>query len=170
MTKVKASKSAKPNADTALSSKKSHAVLKEQHPLERSAERANGKSRQPQTESTSRKAGEAPASGSARKSQESVQAAAKGSAEPDGAKVPATPQSHNSKQEAVIALLNRPKGTTIDAIMQATGWQQHSVRGFFSGVVRKKLQLNLVSEKSGSCRIYRIASKDAAGKARRKAA
>jgi hypothetical protein len=89
---------------------------------------------------------------------------------PAAAKVPETAQPRNSKQEVVIALLNRPKGTTVDAIMKATGWQQHSVRGFFSGVVRKKLRLNLISEKTEGGRVYRIASKPATGKARRKAA
>jgi hypothetical protein len=63
----------------------------------------------------------------------------------------------NSKQAEVLDLLRRPQGSTIPVIMKATGWQQHSVRGFFAGVVRKKLGLTLESDKSDSGdRVYRI--------------
>ena len=62
-----------------------------------------------------------------------------------------------SKQAQVLAMLAAPKGAGITAIMQATGWQQHSVRGFLAGVVRKKLQRELTSDVVDGERIYRIA-------------
>jgi hypothetical protein len=57
-------------------------------------------------------------------------------------------------------MLRSPTGTTIAAIMKATGWQPHSVRGFLAGVVRQRLQLKLVSKKVDGNRIYQIASGD----------
>ena len=79
----------------------------------------------------------------------------------------------DTKHARIIAMLRAPAGTTIAAIMTATEWQQHSVRGFLAGVVRKKLGLNLVSELTDKGRIYRIkdgkASSTAADRAKRAA-
>jgi len=64
----------------------------------------------------------------------------------------------NSKQARLIALLQRPQGASVEELMESTGWQQHSVRGALSGVLRKKLGLNVVSVKDGNGRVYRIAA------------
>src|SRR5262249_20049504 len=75
-----------------------------------------------------------------------------------------------SKQARVIAMLQSPTGTTIAAIMKATGWQRHSVRGFLAGVVRKRLKLKLASKKVNGNRIYQIASEDSTKATARQAA
>jgi hypothetical protein len=61
-----------------------------------------------------------------------------------------------SKQARIIAMLQSSSGATIAAIMKATGWQQHSVRGFLAGVVRKRLKLKLGSKKVDGTRVYQI--------------
>src|SRR3989440_4818785 len=65
-----------------------------------------------------------------------------------------------SKQSRVITMLRSPNGATIAAMMKATGWQQHSVRGFLAAIVRKKLKLNLDSQKIDGSRFYRIKGAD----------
>src|SRR5258705_13440121 len=62
----------------------------------------------------------------------------------------------DTKHNRIVAMLRAPAGATIAAIMTATDWQQHSVRGFLAGVVRKKLWLNLISEQTEKGRVYRI--------------
>jgi len=68
----------------------------------------------------------------------------------------------DTKHARIIAMLRKPAGATIASIMTATGWQQHSVRGFLAGVVRKKLRLNLVSDQTDKGRVYRIKDAKAA--------
>ena len=61
-----------------------------------------------------------------------------------------------SKQAAVIALLRRPEGATIDEVRAATGWQPHTVRGMFSGALKKKLGLAVIPSKEERGRVYRV--------------
>ena len=64
----------------------------------------------------------------------------------------------NTKQAQIIAMLQRPEGATISQIVEATGWQPHTVRGTFAGAFKKKLGLTIVSDKpQGGERVYRIA-------------
>ncbi len=80
---------------------------------------------------------------------------------------PAKPRNSESKQTHVLSMLRSATGATIAAMMQATGWQQHSVRGFLAGVVRKRLKLRLTSKKVDDTRVYQIAGgADANAKAR----
>jgi hypothetical protein len=69
-----------------------------------------------------------------------------------------TKSDSGSKQSRVIAMLQSPVGATIAAMMEATGWQQHSVRGFLAGVVRKRLKLKRRSKKVAGNRVYHITS------------
>jgi hypothetical protein len=62
-----------------------------------------------------------------------------------------------TKQAQILALLQRPEGVTIEAMMQATGWLPHSVRGFLSAVVRRKLGLTIATDKVDGRRVFRIA-------------
>jgi hypothetical protein len=61
-----------------------------------------------------------------------------------------------SKQDRVLALLRRPDGATLDVLVEATGWQQHSIRGLLAGTVRNKLKLPLRSGKVDGTRVYRV--------------
>src|SRR6266550_3342649 len=66
------------------------------------------------------------------------------------------PTRSDTKHDRIIAMLRTSVGATIASLVTATDWQQHSVRGFLAGVVRKKLGLNLVSEQTDKGRVYRI--------------
>ena len=63
-----------------------------------------------------------------------------------------------TKLALMIEMLRRPEGATVDQIVDATGWQRHSVRGAFAGAIKKKLGLAVTSEKAeGGARVYRVA-------------
>src|SRR3954454_17667348 len=75
--------------------------------------------------------------------------------EPEPAASAADPRA-GSKQAQVIDLLQRPEGATIDEVAAAMGWQRHSVRGLISGALKKKLGLQVISEKTERGRVYHI--------------
>ena len=60
---------------------------------------------------------------------------------------PSSGAKRQSKQDEVIAMLRRPEGATVDEVASATGWQRHTVRGVFSGTLKKKLGLTIASTK-----------------------
>ena len=64
---------------------------------------------------------------------------------------------HPSKRDVVIAMLRQPEGATVEEVASVTGWQRHTVRGVFSGTLKKKLGLTLASAKEERGRVYRIA-------------
>lgn len=69
-----------------------------------------------------------------------------------------TPSKAPNKQAMVIALLAKSEGGTLAELMNVTGWQAHSVRGFLSGTIKKKLGHHLISQKQDGVQIYRIGS------------
>ena len=79
---------------------------------------------------------------------------------PKETSMPKAPRSAHAatKQETIITLLKRPKGASIDELMKATGWQRHSVHGTLSGVLKKRLGLNVKAEATAKGHTYRIVS------------
>ena len=69
-----------------------------------------------------------------------------------------TPKPAGTKSELVLALLRQTGGATLRALMAATGWQAHTVRGFVSGQLTKKMCLKVRSFKRDGERVYSIRS------------
>ena len=81
-----------------------------------------------------------------------------GQTPPTGVDVAPAPKTRDgTKQARLIAMLQRKEGATIAQIVDATGWQPHTVRGAFAGALKKKLGLTVTSEKVEGRRVYRIA-------------
>ena len=70
----------------------------------------------------------------------------------------------DTKQHRAIEMLRSKEGASLAMLMEVTGWQQHSVRGFLAGVVRKRLKLDLVSAVDAGVRTYRITGEPASSK------
>ena len=83
--------------------------------------------------------------------------------QPQGEPEPAAPAEapaprEGTKQALLISMLRRPDGATVEEVVEATGWQKHTVRGAISGALKKKLALDVTSDKvEGRGRVYRIA-------------
>lgn len=72
------------------------------------------------------------------------------------------PKVATGKIAVLVDLLRHPDGASIDAMMAATGWQAHSVRGAISGGIKRNLGIAVISEKIDGARTYRIAAEPAA--------
>ena len=72
-------------------------------------------------------------------------------------KTPAPIVQPMAKLDTIIALLKRPKGATLEDMMEATGWQRHSIHGTLSGTIKKKRGLLLITDYGERGRMYRIA-------------
>lgn len=69
-------------------------------------------------------------------------------------------QAPMTKHAQLLRLLNRPEGASIEELTRVTNWQQHSVRGFLAGTLKKKMGLAVTSSKAdGELRRYRIAAR-----------
>ena len=78
----------------------------------------------------------------------------------EAAPVQQSGQAPTTKHAQLLKLLSRPEGASIEDMMVATDWQQHSVRGFLAGTVKKKMGLALTSSRvEGELRRYRIAAR-----------
>lgn len=78
----------------------------------------------------------------------------------EGNAAPANSENHAEKKESkaavIIKLLKRPEGATLEQMMDSTGWQKHSIRGFMAGTLKKKHGLTAVSAKVDGSRTYRV--------------
>ncbi|MGO1069594.1 DUF3489 domain-containing protein [Lysobacter sp. CA199] len=112
------------------------------------------------TDTTAGNADDADASGSTDEADEQESNASDaGDASPETAEPPT--KRKGTRIDQVVALLMRPQGATIKEVMVATDWQQHSVRGFFAGALKKK-GYEVINEKSGKeDRVYRIKTEEA---------
>ena len=72
------------------------------------------------------------------------------------AKVSASVQPEASKQSRLVTLLKSPKGCTLDQMTNLTGWQPHTIRAVISSVIRKKLQLDVICNRTDSGTRYQI--------------
>ena len=101
---------------------------------------------------------------SRRASVENARPSPKTKSNPLKAKMPETANAQNevrvTKHDRVLTLLGQPNGASIEDMMQEANWQQHSVRGFLAGTVKRKLGFTLTSTKlEGDVRRYRIEKK-----------
>jgi Protein of unknown function (DUF3489) len=87
---------------------------------------------------------------------ERTRAATKPKVDKSKRKAPPVPGAPTTKSATVLALLRQPGGATLKVLMAATGWQAHSVRGFISGQLTKKLRLKVRSGKRDGERVYSI--------------